>query len=406
MALRSSLRSVLTIATLFTAASFVASQAVAQGDFDGDGVPHPNDNCDGDPNPSQADADSDGVGDACDNCSVKPNSAPDSGGNIQLDYDADGYGNLCDPDFNGDGIVGASDYILLLSEYQRSFTDPLYDPRVDLDGDGAIGASDYGILLGFYGNAPGPSGLPCAGSEPCFDATPDLGHQPIYSLLAFTPDPANPTPDPSCPAREPFYPVGGSVVFRSTTPINFATLRVFLNKDELPPSNIVQLSETSLRVTGLVEGANELELTGDATNGLPIEATHLLWAGAFTQTVSVRDESGGAISGASVLIRFVKEPTLTARCLTDTSGVARFVLLPSGGRLLPTGGSFAVEATTPAGQLLTGTFGTAGNFEGSMVLRLLLPLPPSPIDNNDFSQGLAGWEINNPEANELFPHQE
>jgi len=59
------------------------------GDLDGDVFADYQDNCPGEPNPSQADGDSDGRGDACDNCLSTPN--PD-----QRDVDADGYGDLCD----------------------------------------------------------------------------------------------------------------------------------------------------------------------------------------------------------------------------------------------------------------------------------------------------------------------
>ncbi len=409
MALRRLLPGILAVATfVFPAPILTASQASAQ-DFDGDGVANPNDNCDGDPNPSQTDTDSDGVGDACDNCSAKANSAPDAGGNVQLDYDADGYGNLCDPDFDGDGIVGASDWLLLVGKFGRTFTDPLYDPRVDLDGDGVVGGTDYLILHASFEDPPGPSGLPCAGSETCIPASSTSGEDPIYSLLTFTPHPANPTPDPSCPVPEPFHTVGGDVVFFSLTPIDFDSLRVFRNSQLVPPSDVVQVSATSLRVVGQVqEGLNEFEIYAKATNGMPISADRLpLWAGSDTQGVSIRDESGNAIPGASVLIRFIDEPTLTAQCVTDAHGLAEFVSLPEG--------SFAVEATTvPSGQILTGTFATAGVAQSArplfqpdpMVLQLKPPLPPSPIDNNDFSQGLAGWEIDNPAAVELVPHEE
>ncbi len=402
MALRSSLPSARTIATLLAAAICAASQASAQGDSDGDGVADAFDNCLGDPNPSQADADSDGVGDACDNCSAKPNSAPDAGGNIQLDYDADGYGNLCDPDFDGDGIVGASDYALLLTKYGRSFTDPLYDPRVDLDGDGAISASDYVILIFSFANPPGPSGIACAGSETCIPSSPTSGEDPIYSLLTFTPAPATPIPDPGC-LPDPFYRVGGDVVFNSLTPIDFASLRVFRNNQPVPPGNVVQISATSLRVVGQVqEGLNDFEVYAKATNGLPISARRLpLWAGSDTQYVEIRNEAGDPIPGASVLMRFVNEPSLIEQCLTEAHGQVEFIRLPAAG-------SFAVEATTPAGKLLTGTFagGTLSTQPDPMVLQLKPPLPPSPIDNNDFSQGLNGWESSDPQHNELVPHVE
>jgi hypothetical protein len=103
-----------------------------------------------------------------DNCSEVPN--PD-----QRDTNQDGYGNLCDADFDNNGVVGGSDYILMSIAYGSSLNDPEdpddddanYDPDIDMDGDGSIGAADWDLFLPYWGAAPGPSGLSCAGTIPC-----------------------------------------------------------------------------------------------------------------------------------------------------------------------------------------------------------------------------------------------
>ncbi len=38
---------------------------------------------------------------------------------------------------------------------------------VDHDGDGGIGIPDFNLFRSFFGQAPGPSALPCAGTVPC-----------------------------------------------------------------------------------------------------------------------------------------------------------------------------------------------------------------------------------------------
>jgi hypothetical protein len=72
-------------------------------DFDGDGAPCWDDDCDLTANPDQLDADGDGLGDACDNCAPVANAA-------QIDTDGDGVGDACEPpDGDGDGFSDAGD---------------------------------------------------------------------------------------------------------------------------------------------------------------------------------------------------------------------------------------------------------------------------------------------------------
>ena len=108
----------------------------------------------------EADGDGDGICDPSDNCLSGPN-------HDQRDPDGDGYGAICDADFNNDGVVGNPDLIILSAAYGTVDGDPAYDPNVDMDGDGVIAIRDYILYMQSSGQAPGPSGLSCAGTEPC-----------------------------------------------------------------------------------------------------------------------------------------------------------------------------------------------------------------------------------------------
>nr|MDJ0865759.1 thrombospondin type 3 repeat-containing protein [Myxococcota bacterium] len=102
----------------------------------------------------------DGVPDGADSCVEVAN--PD-----QRDTDSDGFGNACDPDYNNDGAVGIPDFNVFRGQFGLTDEDPGFDPAVDHNGDGAIGIPDFGVFRSYFGQAPGPSGLGCAGTVPC-----------------------------------------------------------------------------------------------------------------------------------------------------------------------------------------------------------------------------------------------
>ena len=55
------------------------------------------------------------------------------------------------PDFDGNGTVGFSDFVLLAEIFGSGKGDAEYDPRYDLDGDGSIGFGDFVIFSGRFG---------------------------------------------------------------------------------------------------------------------------------------------------------------------------------------------------------------------------------------------------------------
>ena len=55
------------------------------------------------------------------------------------------------PDFDGDGIVGISDFLLFVDHFGLTQGDAGYDARYDLDGDGTVGLSDFLIFANAFG---------------------------------------------------------------------------------------------------------------------------------------------------------------------------------------------------------------------------------------------------------------
>jgi hypothetical protein len=120
-------------------------------DGDRDGTTDSTDNCPNASNPEQYDADQDTVGDVCDNCTLRANPG-------QRNTNRDAFGNICDPDYDGNGVVGLSDFNRMRLQFGKRSSDPAFDPNVDHNGDGVIGLPDFNVLRTYFGKAPGPAG--------------------------------------------------------------------------------------------------------------------------------------------------------------------------------------------------------------------------------------------------------
>ena len=56
-------------------------------------------------------------------------------------------------DFDGDGAVNISDFLLFVGQFGFSQGDEGYEARFDLDGDGVIGIGDFLIFVDNFGKA-------------------------------------------------------------------------------------------------------------------------------------------------------------------------------------------------------------------------------------------------------------
>ena len=118
---------------------------------------------------SVSDQDADLVPDAYDNCLTTAN-GPNEGSN-QLDCDPDGFGDACDADYNNDGGTTTADFGIFFECFTGSFVSVTPDvcACVDPDANGTTTTADFGVFFFYFqtGDAPGPSGLACAGTVPC-----------------------------------------------------------------------------------------------------------------------------------------------------------------------------------------------------------------------------------------------
>ena len=111
---------------------------------------------------SLPDTDGDGVVDLVDNCEAVANGPLAGACSSQEDANANGYGNACEADWDQDGIVGSSDFLIFSASFGSVPGDPHWAPHVDSDCDGTIGGSDFLLFSSQFGDPPGPSGLACA----------------------------------------------------------------------------------------------------------------------------------------------------------------------------------------------------------------------------------------------------
>ncbi|PWU06516.1 MAG: hypothetical protein C5B51_12110 [Terriglobia bacterium] len=143
----------------------------------------------------------------------------------------------------------------------------------------------------------------------------------------------------------------------------------------------------------LNEGQNSFVFIAADSAGNTLFADLTLWSGARMLRVRVLDETGQPANDASVTVSLGDDRSVVAAAKTD-KGIVTFTNLPDRTVFLQAtanGNRYASLAVT----------GSAGSVE----YRLKAFAAPSPIDNNDFSKGLAGWNIGSAPAH-LVPHQE
>jgi hypothetical protein len=86
-------------------------------------------------------------------CTVTPGDGVDTGPMESISAVADGTCPQCDGDFDGDGTVGITDFLVMLGTW-GACPDPPAQCVADLDGDGTVGITDFLLLLALWGPCP------------------------------------------------------------------------------------------------------------------------------------------------------------------------------------------------------------------------------------------------------------
>ena len=144
----------------------------------------------------------------------------------------------------------------------------------------------------------------------------------------------------------------------------------------------------------LEDGLNTVRFSSMDTNGNPIVDTKTVFAGDNTLIVNLVDQNGNAISqDTTVELSLVDDLSLQVVQQTEL-GSASFENLPSR--------TVLIEAITSDNRI--GVVGGLGD-DGSLTITINDLIPPSEIDNNDISLGLAGWETDSTSVF-VVPHDE
>lgn len=194
-----------------------------------------------------------------------------------------------------------------------------------------------------------------------------------------------------------FTAAGAPITLRLSCPTLDQTTEsvvVYDNGLPLPFSSLALTADTITVTGGLGAGRHELALSALDVHGYAIEADFVLWVGNHMVPVLVLDANGAPVEGASVVAKLSDDPDVSATLVTDAAGRGAFPNLPNR--------SYNVIANAAGNRFATQPTSV---FDGTVVLRLLGIGAPSAVDNNDFSQGTAGWETGTAPVS-VIPHVE
>ena len=179
----------------------------------------------------------------------------------------------------------------------------------------------------------------------------------------------------------------------STFTTDPTTVQIFLNGIQVPAAS-VQITPTVITFAAdFFDDKNELSFFGFDAEGRIVHKAATLWAGSFTLNVSIKDENNQPASGALVTARLGDDKEVKATA-TSVSGSVSFQNLPNR--------TIVLEASASGNRIASVATTGSAFFEE---LKLKGFNAPSTIDNNDLSQGTAGWNIGTAPV-QIIPHEE
>lgn len=167
-----------------------------------------------------------------------------------------------------------------------------------------------------------------------------------------------------------------------------------INGVSVPEGNLTITEHLLSSNLPLYDGKNDVSLKAYDTIGRPLYFNGTLWAGAATLRVNLVNPNGTPfLQEATIVVALSDDPSVVAR-ITTSAGTALFPNMPAR--------TVLVKALGIGNE--TGSAGVIGT-QGTVQVTMLGFGAPSPIANNDFSQGTLGWNIGSAPVF-IVPHQE
>ncbi|MEV6525233.1 hypothetical protein AB0M43_25095 [Longispora sp. NPDC051575] len=264
-------------------------------------------------------------------------------------------------DANGDFVVDAADLSAIAGLHGKHTGDPGYSPWADTDRNGVIDSADSTRANRNLGAA---TSLRLASDNPLDQVLPDGA----LALAGLSASAFNPT------SAEVAYTLTGAAFDADQSGGSFT-----VNGASVPTT--VAAGKISAGTNRLVSGKNVISFKGYDTVGRPLYRTDTVWAGSTTVNVRVVDD---------VTKQPVTDPVTVRVSLSDNQSVYTEATTTTGVLAIPnvSARTVLVKATASGNRL-----GVLGDFSSrpQFVVELHGFKAPSPVKNNDFSQGTAGW---------------
>jgi len=176
--------------------------------------------------------------------------------------------------------------------------------------------------------------------------------------------------------------------------LNASLVAVMVGATVVPASNITVEATQVLVSVNLVAGLNTIVFSAFDSAGQSLNLTVSIMAGGSSLEVTLRRDDGSVYSDVAVVTVTSADDSQIVATSTTSTGLVTFLNVPQRTLLLAATG-------------INNDFGTSSGLgsKSSATITLNGFANASTIDNNNFSLGLAGWEIASG-ATSIVPHSE